>query len=64
MERGDELLPIEVKWTENPSLKDARHLTSFMARNPGRCPRGLIVSRCPYVLSLSDTITALSWWAL
>jgi len=64
VERGDELVPIEVKWTENPSLKDARHLSSFMARHPGRCTRGYVVSRCPYVLSLSDTITALPWWAL
>lgn len=64
VEMENELIPIEVKWTENPSLKDARHLVSFIAENATRCSRGYIVSRCPYVLALSNTITAIPWWAV
>lgn len=64
VELQSEIIPIEVKWTENPSLKDARHLKSFIAEHPQRCRSGLIVSRCPYVLALDDTISAIPWWAL
>jgi len=64
LEQGGELIPIEVKWSENPSLKDARHLKTFIAEHGGSCKRGYIVSRCPYVLSLDNAITAIPWWAL
>jgi len=64
IETENALVPVEVKWTENPSLKDARHLLSFIAENPQRCSHGYIVSRCPYVLSLNDRITAIPWWAV
>jgi predicted AAA+ superfamily ATPase len=64
VETDTELIPVEVKWTENPSLKDARHLTAFIAEHAGRCTRGYIVSRCPYVLALNDKITAIPWWAV
>lgn len=64
LEQGEELIPIEVKWSENPSLKDARHLKTFIAEHGGRSRRGYIVSRCPYVLSLDGAITAIPWWAL
>jgi predicted AAA+ superfamily ATPase len=61
LERGNELIPIEVKWTENPTVKDARHLKSFMADHKDRCERGYIVSRCPHVLALTDNIRAIPW---
>lgn len=61
---GENIIPIEVKWTENPSRKDARHLKAFMADQPERCGRGFIVSRCPYVLDLGDSVTAIPWWYL
>jgi predicted AAA+ superfamily ATPase len=62
VERSGELLPIEVKWSENPTLKDARHLRTFIAEQAPRCSRGYIVSRCPYVLDLGEGIIALPWW--
>ena len=64
LERGEELIPIEVKWTENPSLKDARHLKTFIAEYSEICKYGYVVSRCPHVLALSDTITGIPWWAI
>ena len=36
VEQGAMLVPIEVKWTENPSLQDARHLLSFIDEFPRR----------------------------
>ena len=64
IEKADEIIPVEVKWTENPSLKDARHLASFISEHKGRCARGYVVSRCPYTLTLNDTITAIPWWSI
>ncbi|HUX43090.1 MAG TPA: ATP-binding protein [Rectinemataceae bacterium] len=62
LEQGGELTPIEVKWSENPSLKDARHLKAFIIEHSNRCTRGYIVSRCPYVLALDERIMAIPWW--
>ena len=62
LEFGGTLIPIEVKWTERPSLKDSRHLRSFLAENPTRAPHGYIICRCPRPLALSERITALPWF--
>jgi len=64
IERHGKAIPIEVKWTENPSLKDARHLLSFMKDHPEKARRGYIICRCNHPLALSDTITAIPWWAV
>jgi hypothetical protein len=36
----------------------------FIAEQSRRCPRGYIVSRCPYVLELDEKITAIPWWSI
>jgi len=59
--RGGRLTPVEVKWTERPSLADARHLVSFMREHPSRARHGYLVCRCPAPLALSDRVTALPW---
>lgn len=64
VEKSGNLYPIEVKWTENPSSKDARHLESFLADHRTTANHGYIVCRCPYPTRISDTITAIPWWAL
>lgn len=64
VERAGTLYPIEVKWTENPTKKDARHLETFLAEHSAKAPHGYILCRCPYPLRITDHITALPWWAL
>jgi len=72
IEKAGALYPIEVKWTENPTPRDARHLESFLdARRPAadhgtdhEAGHGYIVCRCPYPLRISDQVTAIPWWAL
>ena len=64
IEHNGKATPLEVKWTENPTLKDARHLISFMKDHPDKTDHGYIVCRAPYPLALSDTITAIPWWAV
>ena len=64
VERAGILYPIEVKWTENPTKQDARHLESFIAEHADKTPQGYILCRCRYPQRISDRVTALPWWAL
>jgi predicted AAA+ superfamily ATPase len=59
--RGGRLTPIEVKWSERPTLGDARHLVAFMREHPKRARHGYVICRCPAPLALSDRVTALPW---
>lgn len=61
LETPEELIPIEVKWTENPRQTDARHLISFIKNYPKQARRGFIVCRCPHRLQISEQITAIPW---
>jgi predicted AAA+ superfamily ATPase len=58
------LLPIEAKWTQVPSIKDARHLRSFIDASGGRAKKGFIVCRCSRPQQLDDQITAIPWHLL
>jgi predicted AAA+ superfamily ATPase len=62
--RGGRFIPIEVKWTEHPSLADARHLLTFLNEHPKQARQGYIICRCPDPLALNDRVTALPWFCL
>jgi predicted AAA+ superfamily ATPase len=64
VERGNTLIPIEAKWTEHPTLRDARHLLSFIEENAPRASKGYVVCRCRRPLQLHEKITALPWQEL
>jgi predicted AAA+ superfamily ATPase len=55
----DKILPIEVKWTEMPSIKDARHLKTFL--KDYNLTKGYIVCRCDKPRKLDEQITAIPW---
>ena len=59
----NDLIPIEVKWTEHPSRKDARHLLPFIAESP-EVTHGYIICRCDRPQKVADNITALPWYCL
>ncbi len=63
LDLGNEIVPIEVKWTENPSSHDARHLAGFL-RDHSRAKRGIVVCRCARAQKLDEQITAVPWWAI
>jgi predicted AAA+ superfamily ATPase len=63
VEHGQSVTPVEVKWTERPSLSDARHLLPFLDENPKRARHAFIICRCPRPMRLDDRVTALPWWA-
>jgi len=60
---GDKLVPIEVKLSDSPSEKDARHLKLFMDEYP-QAVQGYIVCRTPVPIKIYDNITAVSWTEL
>jgi predicted AAA+ superfamily ATPase len=64
IEREGKLTPIEVKWTDNPSLTDARHLLTFLGEHPKQAKHGYLVCRCKAPLQLHDKVAALPWFCL
>ena len=64
IEHGGRLTPIEVKWTEHPTLSDARHLLAFLREKPKESKDGYVICRCPRPLQLHERITALPWFCL
>ncbi len=64
VERGDSLVPIQVKWTENPTRADARHVIDFLDEQPKRAKHGFVICRCTRPQLLEDRVTALPWWML
>jgi predicted AAA+ superfamily ATPase len=61
VQRGNVLIPIEAKWTENPSARDTRHIIAFIEEHPRLSPIGYIVCRCPRPLQLHEKVIALPW---
>lgn len=55
--------PIEVKWTENPTSADIRHLEVFLSEYKA-AGTGYLVCRVPRKAKLSDRIFALPWQAI
>ena len=54
------LVPIEVKWTDSPTIKDARHLKLFLAEYP-EASLGYIVCRVQRPIKLGDRIHVVPW---
>jgi predicted AAA+ superfamily ATPase len=64
IEREGTLTPIEVKWSEKPTVQDARQLLIFLAEHPKQAKQGYIVCRCSRPAQIHDKITALPWFCL
>lgn len=56
----DGLVPVEVKWTQTPTARDARHVHRFCEEHP-EAPHGYVVCRTARRLRLSAQILALPW---
>jgi predicted AAA+ superfamily ATPase len=61
VETPDATIPIEVKWTEHPSPRDARHVETFLQLHKNTAPHGYVVCRCPRMQKLTDRVTAVPW---
>jgi predicted AAA+ superfamily ATPase len=56
----NELIPIEVKWTDKPQENDAKHLKVFLEEYP-EAKRAFVVCRTPRAYEICPNITALPW---
>lgn len=56
-------IPIEVKWTERPSISDAKHLNTFLAEYP-TAEKAYVICQTPHPMKINDKVTALSWQSL
>lgn len=60
LHRNKTLLPIEVKWTDTPSYRDAKHLELFLKEYP-TTTQGYVVCQVLQPQTLSEGIEAISW---
>ncbi len=64
VEVGDRVLPIEVKATTRPRLKDAAHLRAFRQEYGDRALPGLLLHCGDRVEWLAPGLLAAPWWSL
>jgi predicted AAA+ superfamily ATPase len=64
IEQGKRVIPIEVKWTEHPNLRDSRHLLKFLEDHSPSAKHGYIICRCTQPMEIHDKIIALPWFCL
>jgi predicted AAA+ superfamily ATPase len=57
-----ELIPIEVKWKENPSERDAAHLKVFFQEYNAK--KGFVICRTPRPFAITKDITAIPWFEM
>ena len=62
IEAGDRLLPIEVKATDRPRLRDARHLRTFRKEYGGQARAGLLIHTGAATQWLAPDVLAAPWW--
>lgn len=62
IEAGDRLLPIEIKSTSRPRLKDAAHLRAFRADYGARSRAGLLLHTGDTLEWLAPDVLAAPWW--
>ena len=60
LERKDELIPIEVKWSSSANETDIRHLKTFLAEYKN-AQIGYVVCQAPRKMKLAGQIYALPW---
>jgi uncharacterized protein len=63
IDRDGSYTPIEVKWSESPDARDARHLKRFLEEYP-TASDGFVVCRTPQRIALGQGITAVPWQEL
>ena len=56
----DRWVPVEVKWSDAPVERDARHLQTFLNEYP-QAREGVVVCRTPRRFKLAPKITAVPW---
>ena len=63
LESDNQLIPIEVKWTDTPGHQDMKHLKLFLNEYP-QAKKGYVICRTATPLKLSEKILAIPWQML
>lgn len=61
IETPEEVIPVEIKWTDSPQINDIRHLERFLELHLDLAHRGYLVCRVDRPRKLSDRILAIPW---
>jgi predicted AAA+ superfamily ATPase len=61
LETPEEIIPIEIKYTENPTPSEARHIETFIDLHQDMSKRGYIICRAPFKQKLTNRVIALPW---
>lgn len=61
IETPETVIPVEIKWTDAPTPRDAQHVETFLDLHPEMATMGYVVCRCPRKQALSKRVTALPW---
>jgi predicted AAA+ superfamily ATPase len=60
IEIEDQYIPIEVKLTDSPNIKDAKHLITFMHEYP-KAHSAYIICQCKRVMNITENVRAIPW---
>lgn len=60
IESPSQLIPIEVKYTDKPSMRDAKHLKTFLDEYD-EASNAYVICQTPRKMKLADNIYAISW---
>lgn len=63
IEENNQYIPIEVKWTKNPTEKDIRHIKLFLSEYQNT-DKAFIICRCDKPRYIADNILAIPWQEL
>lgn len=63
LEQGKKLLALEVKMTNNPSVRDIQGILAFLEEHPGTV-RGVLVHSGDKIQWLHSKVLAVPWWWL
>lgn len=61
LQKEDEWIPIEVKWSENPPPSCINHLKVFMSEYPKRSKKAFVICRTERARKISENVTLLPW---
>ena len=64
IEAGDRLLPIEVKATTRPRLRDIAHLRTFRAEYGERARAGILLHDGEMLDWIAPDVLAAPWWTV
>lgn len=58
--QGERIIPVEVKWTENPNISDTKYLSLFLNEHEN-ADKAYIICRTPAKIKFTDAIYAIPW---